>query len=82
MTNEQLPLALRYVQDHHDSIIEEIVSFVAIPSISTDPKARPDSLRAANWLADRLKGLRFRECNAAPDCRSADRNWRTPQSWR
>ncbi len=59
MTNEQLHLALKYVQDHHDSIIEEIVSFVSIPSISTDPKAKPDSLRAANWLADRLKELGF-----------------------
>lgn len=59
MTKTQLPLALAYIQDHRKSIIEEVESFVAIPSVSTDPKARPEIIRAANWLADRLKSLGF-----------------------
>lgn len=57
MSADDLHHTLNYISEHRASIIAEISSFVAIPSISTEVKAKPDLQRAAEWLVDRLKKL-------------------------
>ena len=54
---DSLTPALAYARDHHARFIEELKSFVSIPSISTDPQAAPDIQRAAQWVASRPPGL-------------------------
>jgi acetylornithine deacetylase/succinyl-diaminopimelate desuccinylase-like protein len=52
-TNE----ALSYAHDHRDRFLEELIEFGKIPSISTDPDAKADIERAADWVANHLKAL-------------------------
>lgn len=48
---------LQYVHDHREQTLEELIELVSIPSISTDPEAREDLYRAAEWVAGRLRGI-------------------------
>ena len=48
---------LQYVHDHREQTLEELIELVSIPSISTDPQAREDLYRAAEWVAGRLRGI-------------------------
>lgn len=50
--NDRVLLALR---DAHDRILEELIEFAAIPSVSTDPAHAADMLTAADWVATRLR---------------------------
>ena len=43
-----------YLQANHERILQELIEFVAIPSISTDPAYREDIQQAARWVADQL----------------------------
>ncbi|HEY3384699.1 MAG TPA: dipeptidase [Vicinamibacterales bacterium] len=49
----QTPYA--YLESHRDEILDELVAFTSIPSVSADPHYRPDVEKAARWVADRLK---------------------------
>jgi acetylornithine deacetylase/succinyl-diaminopimelate desuccinylase-like protein len=49
--------ALLYAQEHRASSLEDLKSFVRIPSISTDAEAKSEMLRAAEWVAQKLRGL-------------------------
>jgi acetylornithine deacetylase/succinyl-diaminopimelate desuccinylase-like protein len=49
--------ALQYAQEHQAQFIDDLIEFVSIPSISTDPTARPAMQRAAQWVASRLRNL-------------------------
>ncbi len=49
--------ALSYVQAHREVFLEQLKSFVSIPSISTLPQHRDDIHRAAEWLLEHLRGL-------------------------
>lgn len=42
-----------------DDATERLLSFIRIPSISTDPAYRKDCANAANWLADQLQEIGF-----------------------
>ncbi len=66
MTRDSLDLALEYVQEHHEQFIEDVKSFVSIPSISTDASAKPEMERAAAWLAERLQKLGFSNVEIYP----------------
>ena len=46
---------LEYLSAHHDSILQELIEFVRIPSVSTDPKHRDDIARAAAWVSTHLR---------------------------
>jgi len=39
--------AIQYAHDHRDRFLDELKDFATIPSISTDPAARPAMQRAA-----------------------------------
>jgi acetylornithine deacetylase/succinyl-diaminopimelate desuccinylase-like protein len=46
---------LQYLESNAQQILDELVEFARIPSVSTDPGHRSDIERAANWVADRLR---------------------------
>lgn len=47
----------RFVREGESRILDELKEFLAIPSVSTDPAHAADCRRAAEWLADHLRGL-------------------------
>ena len=39
----------------HDALVAELAELVAIPSMSADPEHAPDLVRAADWVAERIR---------------------------
>jgi len=58
--------ALQYARDNQTRFIDELKELVRIPSISTDPEARDDMLRAAEWLAAHLRQLNCQDVQIIP----------------
>lgn len=54
---DQLSAALSYLKQNQSRFLDDLKDFVSIPSISTDPNAKADMLRAAEWAADQLRRL-------------------------
>ncbi len=52
--------AQAYIETHRAEFLEELFSFLRIPTVSSDPAAVPDLARCAAWVRDRLSeaGLR------------------------
>ncbi|MCP8939426.1 dipeptidase [Alsobacter sp. SYSU M60028] len=50
----------------HDDIVERLKSFVAIPSVSTDPAYRDDVARAAGFVAERLRSIGLADAAVRP----------------
>ncbi len=50
--------ALEFAHANHSRFLAELVDFASIPSISTDPAAKPEMQRAAQWVADQLTRLK------------------------
>ncbi|MDP8907531.1 MAG: M20/M25/M40 family metallo-hydrolase, partial [Chloroflexota bacterium] len=46
-----------YIREHDARQLEELREFLRIPSVSSLPEHRDDVRRAAEWLADQLRGL-------------------------
>ena len=44
-----------FVRQNQSRLLEELIEFLRIPSISTLPENRPDIDRAARFVADRLR---------------------------
>jgi acetylornithine deacetylase/succinyl-diaminopimelate desuccinylase-like protein len=57
MMADQLSAALSYLKQNQSRFLDDLKDFVSIPSISTDPNAKADMLRAAEWAADQLRRL-------------------------
>jgi len=66
MTQPQLSESLAYVHENHNRFQEELVEFVSIPSISTDPIAKPNIERAAQWVAGQLRSLGMQNVEVFP----------------
>ncbi len=66
MTQDQLTKALAYVQENQARFLEELKAFVSIPSISTDPTAKPHIQRAAQWITDQLRSLGMQNVRIFP----------------
>lgn len=49
--------ALNYLQVNRTRFLEELIDYLSIPSISTDPACAEDVKRAAEWTADHLRKL-------------------------
>ena len=45
---------LAHLEANHARILDALVAFAAIPSVSTDPAHAPDIARAAQWVADAI----------------------------
>ena len=65
MTN-QLTTALSYAQEHKDQILDELIEFVRIPSVSTDPEKKTEMQRAAQWVANQMHSLGFENVKILP----------------
>ncbi len=68
MTN-QLTTALSYAQEHKDQILDELIEFVSIPSVSTDPEKKTEMQRAAQWVANQMHSLGFENVKILPTAR-------------
>jgi len=66
MPESNLSTALEYCQQNRGRFLEELKSLISIPSISTDPNARPGIQRAAQWLADHLEHLGMKNVQILP----------------
>ena len=49
--------ALQHFENHHDQYLNELISFLSIPSISTDPEHQQDVHAAAAFIADKLTSI-------------------------
>ena len=65
----QLTAALSYAQEHKDQILDELIEFVRIPSVSTDPEKKTEMQRAAQWVANQMHSLGFENVKILPTAR-------------
>ena len=49
----------QYLESHAARFEEELCELLRIPSVSADPKHKADMHRAADWVADRFRQMRF-----------------------
>jgi acetylornithine deacetylase/succinyl-diaminopimelate desuccinylase-like protein len=49
--------ALQFAHDNNSRFLEELMEFLTIPSISTNPEHQMDMERAARWVANHLENL-------------------------
>lgn len=58
--------AIEYARANQDWFLAELVEFLSIPSISTQPEHKPDIERAAAWLQDELLKAGFTRAEVMP----------------
>jgi acetylornithine deacetylase/succinyl-diaminopimelate desuccinylase-like protein len=58
-----------YVQANSERFLEELKDFLRIPSISTDPERAADVMRAAQWVADKLRAAGLENVEIVPTSR-------------
>ncbi len=58
--------ALEYAKSHRQDFLNELIEFLTIPSISTDPDHKSDMQRAAEWVANQLKDLGMSDVQIYP----------------
>ncbi|OGO33050.1 MAG: hypothetical protein A2Z16_14390 [Chloroflexi bacterium RBG_16_54_18] len=58
--------ALQFKRDHSARFLEELITFVSIPSISTDITVKLDMQRAADWVAGQLRDLKMSRVQVMP----------------
>jgi acetylornithine deacetylase/succinyl-diaminopimelate desuccinylase-like protein len=58
--------AIQYAHDHRSGFQAELQDFCTIPSISTDPAAKPEMFRAAEWVANQLRSLGLQNVQVIP----------------
>jgi acetylornithine deacetylase/succinyl-diaminopimelate desuccinylase-like protein len=58
-----------YLVSRYERILTELIEFVSIPSISTDPAHKADIERAAHWVADQLRSIGPFEVRILPTVR-------------
>lgn len=61
--------ALAFARANQQRFIDELAEFVRIPSVSTDPNARPEMQRAAEFVAGQLRSLGFQRVQIYPTAR-------------
>jgi acetylornithine deacetylase/succinyl-diaminopimelate desuccinylase-like protein len=61
-----LETALQYARDHKDNFLDDLLSLLRIPSISTLPENKEDMQTAAQWLASQMERLSFDEVAIMP----------------
>lgn len=58
--------ALTYTETHFDRFVDELIDFLKIPSVSTDPDHAADVNAAAQWLASHLQSLGMQKVDVMP----------------
>jgi acetylornithine deacetylase/succinyl-diaminopimelate desuccinylase-like protein len=61
-----LETALTYTKDHKEQFLNDLLSFLRIPSISTLPEHKKDMEIAARWVANQLEELSFEDIAIMP----------------
>ncbi len=61
-----LNAALAFAQENNARFLSELIEFVSIPSVSTDPAAKPAMQQAAAWVARQLKTLGMANVQVMP----------------
>ena len=59
-------LAKEYAQRHAERFKDELVEWLRIPSVSTDPAFQGDVQRAAEWLADNMRRIGLQNVAVMP----------------
>ncbi len=49
--------AIEYFDTHYDQLLSEMINFISIPSVSTDPDRKDDVLTAAKFIAMKLEDI-------------------------
>ena len=57
---------LDYIESRRELNLNELKDFLRIPSVSTKSEHKPDINRAAQWVADRLRGAGFSKVDIVP----------------
>ena len=58
--------ALQYAHSHQQDFLKDLITFLEIPSISTQPESKPDVQKAAEWLAMRLEKIQMEHIQILP----------------
>jgi acetylornithine deacetylase/succinyl-diaminopimelate desuccinylase-like protein len=58
--------ALAYLESHQEEILQRLVAFASIPSVSTDPAYKDGVTRAAQWVADQLSAAGMQNVRINP----------------
>ena len=61
-----LDTAITYAREHSEDFLEDFISILRIPSISTLPENKTDMQRAAEWIAGQLEKLGFESVTVMP----------------
>ncbi len=61
-----MPDAISWARDHFDACLADLVECLRIPSVGTRAEHRDDTVRCAQWLADRLRRLGLDDVRAEP----------------
>jgi len=61
-----LDSAIVYAKEHQGEFLEDLISYLRIPSVSTLPEHEPDIQRAAKWTADQLSEFGFESVAVMP----------------
>ncbi len=61
-----LDKTLAFAYENRQRFLDELIEFVSIPSISTDPDSKPAMQRAAEWVAGQLDRLGFTQIQIFP----------------
>jgi acetylornithine deacetylase/succinyl-diaminopimelate desuccinylase-like protein len=63
---DSLEAAMDHAQRHYEQHLEELISFLSIPSISALPQHEEDIQRAAQWLVSELQRLKMENVQVMP----------------
>lgn len=58
--------AISYIQERRDAFVEELKTFCRIPSVSTKSEHKADIQRAAEWVADTMRGIGLEHVQVMP----------------
>ncbi|HEY70322.1 MAG TPA: dipeptidase [Anaerolineae bacterium] len=58
--------AVQYAKEHKNDFLEDLITLLRIPSVSTLPDHQGDMERAAAWISDRLKSMDFDNVRVMP----------------
>jgi len=64
--NNHRDAALQYAHENRPQFLGELKDFVRIPSVSTDPGAKGEMHRAAEWVAEQMRGLGMEKVKIYP----------------
>ncbi len=61
--------SLQYFEDNYSQYLNELIEFLKIPSISTDPDRKQDVLKAAEYIANKLTSIGIEHVQIFPTAR-------------